>query len=220
MYSRRMRRISSEASFKRAGSNKPDMEEIAAKRCSRCRRVLSREAFAGNKSVRDGLQAYCRECSAECYRQRQEAKGKVVRQRVRVPEGHKRCPRCEVVKPHGEWSRNSSSSDGFATYCRQCRAAESRARHLKRKYGMTEADRDELTASQMGVCCICLSSSAEHVDHDHETGRVRGVLCFSCNAALGQFKERPEVMSRAISYLEGNVWKPTLVAPGVYQLPS
>ncbi|WP_437104985.1 endonuclease VII domain-containing protein [Streptomyces sp. enrichment culture] len=75
-------------------------------------------------------------------------------------------------------------------------------------------------ASQGGVCCVCLSAVPAHVDHCHETGRVRGVLCFSCNAALGQFKNQPDVMRRAAAYVEGNAWKPTLVAPGVYQLPS
>ena len=110
-------------------------------------------------------------------------------------------------------------SDGFAAYCRQCRAAAGRARYLQHHDGMTEADREQLMSSQMGICC-CLSAFAEHVDHGLGTGKVRGVLCFSCNAALGQFKDRPDVIRRAISYPEGNVWKPTLVAPGVYQLPS
>ncbi|MGI5249363.1 endonuclease VII domain-containing protein [Actinacidiphila glaucinigra] len=77
-----------------------------------------------------------------------------------------------------------------------------------------------MIGEQFGICCICLDAPAEHVDHDHGTGRVRGVLCFSCNAALGQFKDRPDVIRRAAAYVEGNVWKPTLVAPGVYQLPS
>ncbi|WP_338899188.1 endonuclease domain-containing protein [Streptomyces sp. TG1A-60] len=76
-----------------------------------------------------------------------------------------------------------------------------------------------MVAEQQGICCICLAAPAEHVDHCHETGRVRGVLCFSRNAA-GQFKDRPDVMRRAATYVEGNAWKPTLVAPGVYQLPS
>lgn len=89
-----------------------------------------------------------------------------------------------------------------------------------RQYGITEAERDEMVASQMGLCVICLKAPAAHVDHCHEKGRVRGVLCFSCNAALGQFKDRPDVIRRAATYLEGNAWKPTLVAPGVYQLPS
>ncbi|WP_374106280.1 endonuclease VII domain-containing protein [Streptomyces sp. TRM70350] len=89
-----------------------------------------------------------------------------------------------------------------------------------RKYGLTPAEFDALVAQQQGVCCICLAAPAEHVDHCHETGRVRGVLCFSCNAALGQFKDRPDVIRRAAAYVEGNAWKPTLVAPGVCQLPS
>ncbi|MFG2498972.1 endonuclease VII domain-containing protein [Streptomyces sp. NPDC048441] len=170
--------------------------------------------------MRDGLQAYCRECSAEYYRQRQEAKGKAVRIKVPVARGHKRCPQCCEVKPHSAWERNKSSSDGWASYCRECRAERNRISYFQRKYGLTPAELDQLIASQHGVCCICLAAPAEHVDHCHETGKVRGVLCFSCNAALGQFKDRPDAIRRAAAYVEGNAWKPTLVAPGVYQLPS
>ncbi|WP_331283873.1 endonuclease VII domain-containing protein [Streptomyces sp. H39-S7] len=89
-----------------------------------------------------------------------------------------------------------------------------------RQYGITVAERDELIASQAGMCPICLAASAEHVDHCHETGRVRGVLCFNCNSALGKLRDDPDAMRRALAYLEGNVWKPTLVAQGVYRLPS
>ncbi|MFI7356704.1 endonuclease domain-containing protein [Streptomyces avidinii] len=64
------------------------------------------------------------------------------------------------------------------------------------------------------------SGSAEHVDHDHQTGKVRGVRCFNRRAAPGQFKDRPDVMRRAAAYVEGNLWKPTLVAQGVYRQPS
>ncbi|WP_380568575.1 endonuclease VII domain-containing protein [Streptacidiphilus jeojiensis] len=69
-------------------------------------------------------------------------------------------------------------------------------------------------------CAICLTPGPEHVDHDHKTGRVRAILCFNCNGGLGQFKDRPDLLRRGADYLEGNVWKPTLVAPGVYRLPS
>lgn len=196
------------------------MNESEGRRCSRCRQTLSRAAFASNKSLPDGLQAYCRECSAEYYRQRQEAKGKTVRAKVDVPTGHKRCPQCEIVKPHCEWERNKSSSDGWSSYCRTCRAERNRISYFKRKYGLAPHELDALIQEQRGVCCVCLSAPAEHVDHCHETGRVRGVLCFSCNAALGQFKDRPDAIRRAAAYVEGNAWKPTLVAPGVYRLPS
>ncbi|MFJ2293181.1 endonuclease VII domain-containing protein [Streptomyces sp. NPDC087894] len=192
----------------------------AGKKCSRCRKALPTESFASNRAMRDGLQAYCRECSAEYYRQRQEARGRSVRVKVPVQRGHKRCPQCGEVKPHDQWERNKSSSDGWSSYCRPCRAERNRVSYFQRKYGLSPADLGDLIAAQKSVCCICLTAPAEHVDHCHKTGRVRGVLCFSCNAALGQLKDRPDAIRRAAAYVEGNAWKPTLVAPGVYQLPS
>ncbi|MER6144365.1 endonuclease VII domain-containing protein [Streptomyces sparsogenes] len=198
--------------------------EPNGKQCTRCKRELPPTAFARDRNRRDGLQVRCRECVAEYsaahYRRRREAMGKPVREKVDVPAGHKLCRTCGEIKPHSEWHRNATASDGLSTRCKACRAVQGRQGHLKRAYGMTEAERDALVASQAGVCCICLSAQAAHVDHCHEKGRVRGVLCFSCNAALGQFKDRPDVIRRAATYLEGNAWKPILVAPGVYQLPS
>ncbi|KAB7834471.1 endonuclease domain-containing protein [Streptomyces mobaraensis] len=70
------------------------------------------------------------------------------------------------------------------------------------------------------LCSNGLAAPAEHVDHDHKTGAVRGAMCFGRHAAPGQFKDRPDAARRAAEYVEGNVWKPTLVALGVYQLPS
>ncbi|WUO53289.1 endonuclease VII domain-containing protein [Streptomyces sp. NBC_00280] len=194
--------------------------EQESKRCSRCQKEKPRTVFASNKSMRDGLQAYCRECSAEYYRQRQEAKGRLVRAKVPVPPGSKHCRGCGEVKPHSDWHRRNSAPDGLASRCRTCKAAAGPAGHLRRKYGITEAERDELIASQKGVCCICLAASAVQVDHCHKTGRVRGVVCFNCNSGLGLLRDDPDAMYRAADYLEGNAWKPTLVAPGVYRLPS
>ncbi|MFD5951070.1 endonuclease VII domain-containing protein [Streptomyces collinus] len=200
------------------------VSEPNAKQCRKCQRDLPLAAYARDKNRRDGLQVHCRECVAKYgaahYRRRREAMGKPVRERVEVPAGHKLCRTCGEIKPHSEWHRNATASDGLSTRCKACRAVQGRQGHLKRQYGITEAERDGLIASQGGVCCICLSAVPEHVDHCHKTGRVRGVLCFSCNAALGQFKDRPDAIRRAAAYVEGIAWKPTLVAPGVYQLPS
>ncbi|MGW2644452.1 endonuclease VII domain-containing protein [Streptomyces sp. NPDC001393] len=148
--------------------------------------------------------------------------GRTVPPRGVVPDGHKHCQGCGEVKPRSAWHR------GKASRCKACRAAEGRARHLKRNYDLTEAERDALIASQRGLCVICLVAPAVHVlvapavhvDHCHKTGRVRGVLCFNCNSGLGLLRDDPDAMYRAADYLEGNAWKPTLVAPGVYQLPS
>ncbi|MFE0106810.1 endonuclease VII domain-containing protein [Streptomyces sp. NPDC059009] len=181
----------------------------AEKKCSACQRRLPASAFAVNRSRLDGLQSNCRECTGGAYRRRREALGKTVR-RANVPEGHKHCLSCDDVKPWSEWHRNATASDGLSTRCKSCRAAEGRAHYLKRQYGMTEAERDEMIAAQNGLCAICLKAPAVHVDHCHSTGRVRGVLCFNCNSAIGKLGDDPDVIRRAIAYVEGTSWKPNL----------
>ncbi|MBY8842730.1 endonuclease VII domain-containing protein [Streptomyces sp. SP2-10] len=194
--------------------------EEGMKCCVRCGESKPHAAFAKRRSNLDGLQRHCRECASDYHRARQESLGKKARPKVEVPEGSKFCLKCGEIKPWSEWHRNATASDGLSTRCKACRAADGRARHLKRSYGLTEAERDAMVVSQRGLCAICLDAPPEHVDHCHKTGRVRGVLCFNCNSAIGKLRDDPDVGRRAVAYLEGNLWKPTLVAPGVYQLPS
>ncbi|MFD8811901.1 endonuclease VII domain-containing protein [Streptomyces sp. NPDC059627] len=194
--------------------------EDGVKRCVRCGEVKPYAAFARKRSNLDGRQHHCRDCSSDYHRARRVSLGRKVRPKVEVPEGHKLCLKCGEVKPWSEWHRNATASDGLSTRCKACRAAEGRAGHLKRNYNLTEAERDAMIAAQYGLCAICLDAPPVHVDHCHKTGRVRGVLCFNCNSAIGKLRDKPDAARRAAAYLEGNLWKPTLVAPGVYQLPS
>jgi len=194
--------------------------EEGVKCCVRCGEAKPHAAFARKRSNLDGLQHHCRDCASDYHRKRQLSLGRKVRPQVDVPEGHKLCLKCGEVKPWSEWHRNATASDGLSTRCKACRAVEGRAGHLKRSYGLTEARRDAMVASQKGLCVICLKAPAVHVDHCHKTGSVRGVLCFNCNSAIGQLGDDPDAVRRAAAYLEGNAWKPTLVAPGVYRLPS
>jgi hypothetical protein len=88
-------------------------------------------------------------------------------------------------------------------------AMKERARqyHLKTRYGMTEQDFEDLLASQDYSCAVCRSTEPAgrwrgwHVDHDHDTGEVRGILCTSCNWVLGYAKDDPEVLVAAAAYL-------------------
>ena len=80
--------------------------------------------------------------------------------------------------------------------------------YLKYKYGITEAQYDEMFALQDGKCAICKSDKTKDakrhrlmVDHCHSTGVVRGLLCSSCNKALGLFSDSQDVMHSAIKYL-------------------
>lgn len=80
--------------------------------------------------------------------------------------------------------------------------------HLKRKYGITPERYEEILASQGGLCAICFRKPDDprgfrpHLDHDHETGHVRGILCRPCNKGLGMFADQLAVLRSAVEYLE------------------
>lgn len=78
--------------------------------------------------------------------------------------------------------------------------------HIKRRYGLTPAQYDALVELQGGRCAICRQSPTGkrtrlHVDHDHLTGEVRGLLCNLCNVALGAIHDDPAILRAAIVYL-------------------
>jgi len=83
-----------------------------------------------------------------------------------------------------------------------------RVRWLKRGYGLTVAQYNEILREQNGVCALCgefkLRKGTEFlfVDHNHTTGKVRGLLCYLCNSSIGHFKDDPEKMRTAAEYLE------------------
>ncbi len=96
---------------------------------------------------------------------------------------------------------------------------KSRTYRLFHKYGITLQDYLELHIKQKGVCAICGKPSTKiqkrgngngkvgeclHVDHDHKTGKIRGLLCYSCNVNIARFKEDYKLLRMAVDYLENN----------------
>ena len=74
---------------------------------------------------------------------------------------------------------------------------------LKAKYGLATDEYEALYKNQEGRCAICLLNfDTLHVDHNHCTGSVRGLLCRHCNMALGVFKDDTKRLLRAVSYLK------------------
>jgi hypothetical protein len=123
----------------------------------------------------------------------------------------KRCPDCGQDKPLDDFPRNKNTRSGRHTYCKPCHAARTRETikrlygsgrhyHLKQRYGLGGEEIQAMIDAQGGYCIICFDKPAEHVDHDHTTGKVRGVLCFNCNGGLGQFNIAK--LRGAIDYLK------------------
>ncbi len=76
---------------------------------------------------------------------------------------------------------------------------------MKQRYGIGADEFDGLVRLQGGVCAICGRPDPEHVDHSHETGEVRGILCFNCNGGLGQFRDSIDALIAAAAYLDARL---------------
>ncbi len=113
-----------------------------------------------------------------------------------------------------------STPEGHAAYCRAHRMEypdHYRDKELRKTFGLTLAQYNKMSADQEHVCAICEKPEtatrngkplALHVDHDHETGKVRSLLCSNCNVALGMFCDDPDVMRSAIVYLSKHSARP------------
>lgn len=137
---------------------------------------------------------------------------------------NKKCPKCNVSKDTNDFHKNRSTKDGFARICRDCKNSMARDRRekfplskresdLKRRYGMSLTEYDNLYEKQGGVCAICSNKeTAIHsntgrkkmmsVDHCHKTGEIRGLLCSKCNRGIGYFNDNIDLLNKAIDYLK------------------
>lgn len=141
----------------------------------------------------------------------------------------KKCPCCGEVKPTTGFTRNKVNGKwGFHSYCKACVNKKTkkyqldnpekckitkRKQNLKKRYGLTVEDIERMLKNQNYKCAICGREIFLHgdsvdknkiarVDHNHETGKVRGLLCNDCNRGIGLLKDNPMLLANAIKYLE------------------
>ena len=140
----------------------------------------------------------------------------------------KKCTCCGEVKPTTEFTRHKNNGKwGFYSYCRACNNKKFkkysidnpekckrtyRNSKLKKLYGLTFEDQEGMLKNQNYKCAICgkeiflFGSSKKltaHVDHDHKTGKIRGLLCQECNSGLGKFMDNTDYLL-SVSYLKKN----------------
>lgn len=155
--------------------------------------------------------------------------------------GHvKTCKTCKVEKSSEDFGKNSRSSDGLKHECKQCNTERSRAQrarnpgksaeyskryrernpksyrsgHLKRTFGITLEEYEQMSVNQDGVCAICgeLNENGENLSIDHDRsccsgtkscGKcIRGLLCGNCNRAIGLLKDSIDRLDSAKNYLQ------------------
>jgi len=124
----------------------------------------------------------------------------------------RKCSRCFQVKQkidftNYDWKLSSP-------YCKFCRKKNStkdyhkNRSHLKNRFGMTVEQYESMLISQNNCCAICSSPPTNKrlsVDHCHNTGKIRGLLCMSCNQAIGMLKDDIKILKKAISYLKNSI---------------
>lgn len=136
----------------------------------------------------------------------------------------KTCSTCKESKPYEDFYRENRkrnpSRDGYNYQCKKCCQTYARERYhsdeiyrlaanasrFRRVYGITIDEFIEMRDSQGNTCAIChgpqSSDRALSVDHNHETGLVRALLCDNCNRAIGLLQEDPERARTLADYLE------------------
>lgn len=140
--------------------------------------------------------------------------------------GEMACSTCHETKPLSEFVKAKGRAFGVRRECKDCHNAKNRAwaeanperykeihenakrKHRYGKLGISEEIFQEMLKRQAKRCAICKkkqNGERLRVDHDHVTGKVRGLLCKNCNLALGNFKDNPVSLARAIEYLTGTV---------------
>lgn len=139
------------------------------------------------------------------------------------------CTNCNTLKEFSLFYKRSSSPDGISPHCKSCdnekrrkwrknnpvkQQQSNRSRQLLKRYGMTLQEYETLFEKQGCKCGICGTSEnysgntgprkewSFSVDHCHETGVIRGLLCNDCNRALGLFKDDKNLLAKAIAWLD------------------
>lgn len=147
-----------------------------------------------------------------------------------LAEPRKVCRKCKLEKLHDEFTRYTKSKDGRRSFCRSCASLDaklyhqnnrervlerernryhsdknhSRDKHLRKRFKITLEQFNKLLEQQHGVCAICggppVMGQSLHVDHDHQTGQVRGLLCGRCNTGIGLLGDTEAGISKALEY--------------------
>lgn len=165
--------------------------------CTKCKRELHAKNFATDATRKDGKHPHCSTCRRVYGRVWQKLVRNIPTVREKLKEQSKKS-----YRKHNE-KRKAEMRARTPDYKKES--------FIKSVYGITLKDYDDMFKKQGGVCFICGQKETRknkytgvcrlHIDHDHKTGKVRGLLCHSCNFGISAFMDSAQLLERAIEYL-------------------
>lgn len=159
--------------------------------CNRCNNEKDLELFTKNRSKSLGYDSLCKECRSS----ERKSKEYRIKERSRINSN-----------PELKTKRNSYTYDWKKNNKDKVKKTQKNW-FLKNLYGITLDQYNTIFTSQEGKCAICEIHQSElskslAVDHDHETGKIRNLLCADCNTALGLAKENPDLLIKMSEYIK------------------
>lgn len=198
--------------------------------CSKCQKNQSLNNFNKNKNQKDNFSVWCKNCcyiSNKNYREKNKdillAKKRIYNKNnkekinVKKREYHKNniknyiynpwnliekiCSKCKLNKNIENFHVKKQNKNGFSDICKNCE----KFRKIEILYKIDEISFNEILNFQDNKCDICkisfLNLKHIHIDHNHETNKIRGLLCVNCNTGIGLLKENINIMQEAIKYI-------------------
>jgi hypothetical protein len=189
--------------------------ELPSKICSKCSVEKPVSEFYRAIRYRLGVTGECKECKAKYTRQYEDH----IKLGPKPISGSKACKKCGTEKKLSEFSFNAGKIDGRSAHCKECRRrSEWRERnkedgksysrykenYLRWNYGISLAQFDAILDTQKRLCAICdVYLTRPFVDHNHETGEIRGFVCCRCNTLVGYIERGKQgIVGKIYRYLE------------------
>jgi hypothetical protein len=184
--------------------NTPENTKALAKKCRKCGVEKSMSSYYKDARFSGGIDIHCSDCRKK--KTNEWRKSHPERAKEIGRNSRRRNPEKSRARARAWYASNKGKALASMALRRKNNPDAIRNEKLRSNFGITLDQYNTISAEQNHACAICGTPQSEQlkkmaVDHDHETGRIRSLLCHNCNVGLGNFKDSPEILTKAIRYI-------------------